>query len=596
MWPNQGKGNLMKTDAQSQPLVTAEPTTPQPWFSPALVIQSTILWNSLLAVGSLAGAIYIYRLERFFGLGRPAQYFIAFVTFLPMLLAVYANLGLWQRLRLDDATLADRALRRQGRFNLLPTPANGRYLTIGLNYVGAVLGGAYLLHIWGLYLGMDSMTAAFHDNRSWLLGLVAAYLIYWLAGRFDDTSRLHHWLDRLGLGVGMLALVGLLWTSGLLQALGDVLSTYNTPRTWVVSLLITICAMLVYNLLRLADYFGETPGQRVAWQGWLMLSPNIMGFMVFFAGPLLLSLYISFTESPPGGQSVFTGLENYSQLLSLEVKELSDPSAPAQSALSRGFTVLEAVDVGEARYVIGARDRLFWISLRNTLLFSIFLVPLSVVPALGIAIVLNAKLPGMKFFRGVYFLPSVAAVVGVGVIWREAMYGSVVGYLNFAVSQIVQFLNGALGLSIADPRIVWLSEAQLFAIVLMAAWQIVGFNTVLYLAGLQGIPHTLYEAAQVDGASRWQQFQHVTLPLLGPTTFFVIVTTLINGLQVFNEPYVLFGDPPPEGGITSVFYLYRRTFFGSNFGYASAIAWLLFIVIFAITLVQFRIQRSNPYQ
>jgi ABC-type sugar transport system permease subunit len=389
--------------------------------------------------------------------------------------------------------------------------------------------------------------------------------------------------------------VGLLWFSGLLDALSEVLGTYGETRTWLVTVAVVIFASVFYGMLRLARYFGETPEERTAWQGWLMLSPNIIGFMLFFAGPLLLSLYISFTNSPPGSSPTFTGLENYTEILNVQVKTQDDLSLSAQKALDFGFSELTSFEVGDTRYVIGAKDRLFWISLKNTLLFSIFLVPLSVIPALAIAILLNSKLPGVKFFRSMYFLPSVAAVVGVGVIWREAMYGSTVGYINFFVTEIVGFLNDTLGLGITDPKVVWLSEAQLAAMVIMAAWQIVGFNTVLYLAGLQGIPNVLYEASEVDGANRWQQFRHVTFPLLGPTTFFVIVTTMINGLQVFNEPYVLFRDPPPEGGITGVFYLYRRTFFGSNFGYSSAIAWLLFIVIFMITIIQFRIQRSDPY-
>ncbi|MBZ0280127.1 MAG: sugar ABC transporter permease [Anaerolineae bacterium] len=137
----------------------------------------------------------------------------------------------------------------------------------------------------------------------------------------------------------------------------------------------------------------------------------------------------------------------------------------------------------------------------------------------------------------------------------------------------------------------------MISVVILAAWQVVGFNTVLFLAGLQGIPKELYEAASIDGADGWRRFRFVTLPMLAPTTFFVIITTVITGLQAFNEPYALFPSRPlPENAITSVFYLYNQGFFRFNFGYASAIAWVLFALIFLITLAQFRLQRSNAYE
>jgi multiple sugar transport system permease protein len=137
----------------------------------------------------------------------------------------------------------------------------------------------------------------------------------------------------------------------------------------------------------------------------------------------------------------------------------------------------------------------------------------------------------------------------------------------------------------------------LFSIVLLAAWQVIGFNTVLFLAGLQGIPNTLYEAAYVDGANKWQEFRNVTLPMLAPTTLFVIITTVITGLQVFNEPYALISARPlPTAATTSVYYLYNRGFFRFEFGYASSVAWILFALIFTITLIQFRFSRAKAYE
>jgi ABC-type sugar transport system permease subunit len=204
----------------------------------------------------------------------------------------------------------------------------------------------------------------------------------------------------------------------------------------------------------------------------------------------------------------------------------------------------------------------------------------------------------MKIFRAVYFLPSVAAVVGTALIWRW-LYDPVIGFFNYIILQTVNFLNSTFGANIVYERIEWLTSGStmLLAIVVLAAWQVVGYNTVLFLAGLQGIPRELYEAAYVDGAGRWAQFRNVTLPMLGPTTFFVIITTVITGLQVFNEPYALiFQRPMPVEARTAVFHLYDLGFSRFQFGYASAVAWILFAVIFAVTLLQFRVNRSRAYQ
>ncbi len=125
----------------------------------------------------------------------------------------------------------------------------------------------------------------------------------------------------------------------------------------------------------------------------------------------------------------------------------------------------------------------------------------------------------------------------------------------------------------------------------------IGFNTVLFLAGLQGIPVELHEAAAIDGANGWRMLRYITIPMLAPTTFFVVITTVITGLQVFNEPYALFPALPiPENAVTSVYYLYNQGFFRFNFGYASAIAWVVFAIIFLVTLAQFRLQRANAYE
>jgi ABC-type sugar transport system permease subunit len=540
---------------------------------PSIVLVS-IIWNILIVLGSLLlFSIVFQQSEDFFDLGRPVQVFAGLVALLPGALAVYGSIQLAQR------------------------KGSGRYIAMAMNYVIMVLAGFYLLHLWGVFVGMDNISSAILANYQWTLGLAVAYALYWLAGRLAENTPLRARLEQAAIGIGMISLILLLWFSNILGAATAILSTYSSATTWITTAMMIISGALAYRMLKLGPYFSETPEQQAAWQGWLMLSPNIIGFMLFFAGPLLLSFYLSFTNDTVGNVPEFIGLRNYGEILALQVATVPIETSP-QAALAPNFTALGDIALGSSRIVIGARDPLFWQSLRNTIVFCLMLVPLSVIPAIILAMILNSKLPGMKFYRAVYFLPSVAAVVGTALIWRW-LYDPTIGYINYIISQIVSFLNNTLGMSITDPAILWLTDqgVVLFSIVLLAAWQVIGFNTVLFLAGLQGIPNTLYEAAYVDGANKWQEFRNVTLPMLAPTTLFVIITTVITGLQVFNEPYALISARPlPTAATTSVYYLYNRGFFRFEFGYASSVAWILFALIFTITLIQFRFSRAKAYE
>jgi multiple sugar transport system permease protein len=182
-------------------------------------------------------------------------------------------------------------------------------------------------------------------------------------------------------------------------------------------------------------------------------------------------------------------------------------------------------------------------------------------------------------------------------IWAW-LYDPVIGYVNYTILQIINLLNGLFGTTIADPKINWLTDenVMIFSVTIMAAWQVIGFNAVIILAGLQGIQRDLVEAATVDGAGAWTRFRKIILPLLAPTTFFVVVTTLIAGLQAFSEMYTLFGNSTSNARLTVVFYLYQQGFQRFQMGYASATAWVLFAVIFIITIIQFRLSsRSKAY-
>ncbi|MAU10637.1 MAG: hypothetical protein CL607_12500 [Anaerolineaceae bacterium] len=572
-----------------------------------VIIWAILSWNTLLIIFSIILAITVFNfsadlssvdqsatllVDNLVRLGRPVVVFVAFLALLPGIVALISSLIILVRIG-------------------SPQPARisntSRMLLMALYLFGGVMMLALLAHQWGLYQVFERIVDGVMSNATLVLGFPIAYAVYWLAGRLGENTRLRNILETTSLALAGLTLIALAISSDILTGFNYVLSTYSDPLTWVLTITAIVFFGLMLALLRLGAYFGESPQERTAWQGWIMLSPNIIGFTLFFAGPLLLSLYLSFTDSSVGQIPDFIGFGNYAEILSLEI-QTADVEGTAQSALSFGYGVLTEFDLGGTRYVLGAKDTVFWLSLRNTLLFCLLLIPLAVIPALALSLVLNSKLPGMKFFRAIYFLPSVAAVVGTALVWRW-LYTPNIGYFyNIGrdvlvfIGDFVRSINATFGLSIAEPAatsIEWLTDPNivLISMVLLSAWGVVGYNTVLFLAGLQGIPGVLYEAAQIDGANRWGQFRNVTLPMLAPTTFFVLITTIVTGLQVFNEPYTLFpAQPIPINATTSVYYLYRRGFFFFEFGYASAIAWLLFIIIFVITLLQFRAQRDGAYE
>lgn len=484
-----------------------------------------------------------------------------------------------------------------GAVLLIQQKPAGRFITLTIQYLGAVLSFFALLHFWGAFLSFESVVDGIMENQFVILAIPLAYAVFWIGGRFEEGSAWRNFFENLTVGIGLFTAIMFVLYSDLLSSTNMVQVT-SDKGAWIATILTVVLGLLAWRLLHMGDAFEETPQQRRAWQGWLMLSPNIIGFTLFFAGPLIFSLYLSFTDSTVGQIPNPIAFDNYAELLSLEIQTMGDDDQYAQDALSDDYAVLAEINLGGTAYVLGAKDTLFWKSLRNTIVFCLMLVPLSTIPALGLSMVLNSKLPGVKFFRALYFLPSVAAVVGTALIWRW-LYDPTIGFINYAIRGVVDFLNSSLGLSLADPNVQWLSGpgVVLISVVLLASWQVVGFNTVLFLAGLQNIPRTLYEAAMIDGANRWQQFRNVTLPMLAPTTFFVITTTVITGLQVFNEPFTLFpARPIPVQATTSVFYIYNQGFNRFNFGYASSVAWLLFLIIFAVTFIQFRMQRGGAYE
>jgi multiple sugar transport system permease protein len=232
--------------------------------------------------------------------------------------------------------------------------------------------------------------------------------------------------------------------------------------------------------------------------------------------------------------------------------------------------------VGLRNYVQLLETPLFWQAFGNTLYFVVAGVPLSIAASLGAALLLNSPLARFKpFFRTALFAPVVTTLVAVAVIWRY-LYNTRYGLLNYAL--------GAIGIGPVD----WLGDPRwaMPAIIIFAVWKNFGYNMIILLAGLQAIPVELYEAARIDGASRWRQFRFVTLPMLAPVMLMVSILTIAGYFQLFAEPYVMTQGGPLQSTVSVLYFMYEQGFKWWNLGSASAVAFLLFLVIFIVTTLQ----------
>lgn len=268
------------------------------------------------------------------------------------------------------------------------------------------------------------------------------------------------------------------------------------------------------------------------------IAPNFIGFFLFTLIPVIFSLVLAFMKWDSFGTPEFVGLKNFSKMLN---------------------------------------DDTFWISLKNTFLYTIGVVPLTLICSLGLAILLNKKIRGMKFFRTAFFFPYVTSLVAIAVVWNM-LFHPTMGPIN-------QFLK----LFIENPP-GWTSSSDwaLTAIVIVSVWRGMGYYMILYLAGLQSVPKELYEAASMDGAGKWKQFLNVTVPSLRPTTFFVTIMLVINCFKIFDLVQVMTAGGPGRATNVLVYQIYNEAFVKFNFGYASAIAMVLFVIVLAITVIQFK--------
>ena len=291
--------------------------------------------------------------------------------------------------------------------------------------------------------------------------------------------------------------------------------------------------------------------------GWLFAAPWVFGFCIFMVYPLIMSLYYSLTDYAVLRPPSYIGLANYQEL---------------------------------------ASDKVFKQALGNTFLYAIAAVPLGTVTAIGLALLLNTKVKGMAFYRTMFYVPSLVPQIALGVLWFWIFNGEY-GLLNSALKPALGPLNQLLAAMhrgpIAPPN--WLGE-PLWAkstLIIIAMWG-AGNAMVIYLAGLQDIPISLYEAAEIDGAKTWQKTKKVTIPMLSPVIMFNVIMGIIGSMQVFAVPYLMFPGGAPERANNYVsMYLYDNAFRFSRMGYASAMGWVMFAIVLTLTLIALKI--SNKY-
>ena len=288
-----------------------------------------------------------------------------------------------------------------------------------------------------------------------------------------------------------------------------------------------------------------TLARREAIEGYIFLLPWLVGFLVFTLGPLVAALLLGFTDWNGITPAVWSGFDNY-------------------------------------RTIIFA-DPLFWQSLRVTFTFALLYLPLNLLIGFSMALLMNQRVRGILFFRTVYYLPSILSGVAVAVLW---------GFVFHREYGVLNWLLGLAGIG----RIAWLQSQtwSLPALVIMQLWG-VGGTVLIYLAGLQGIPTELYDSAHIDGAGWWRRLWNVTIPMMSPTIFFNLIIGIISTFQVFTQAYIVTRGGPNYATYFYALFIYNTAFRELRLGYASALAWILFLIIVAITAVVFRLSQRWVY-
>lgn len=279
--------------------------------------------------------------------------------------------------------------------------------------------------------------------------------------------------------------------------------------------------------------------KRSAINSYLLVSPYILHVLVFVLFPVGFSLFLTFHDWNIIGPMKFIGLTNYEKLV---------------------------------------QDQYFIKSVRNTLVFLSIHIPLQIIFALAIAVILNQKLWFRAFFRGAFFMPVVVSGVVITILWQQ-LYGYEMGSIN------------TLLMWMGFEKVGWLIDPAwaMPSIAIMATWKNVGLYIILFLVGLQTVPKSLYEAADLEGAGKWQQFWHITLPIINPTLMMVIILSTIGGFSLFIEPYVMTGGGPLNSTLSAVLYIYKQGFFYYHMGYAATLGLVFALVILLVIFIQRRV-------
>lgn len=285
---------------------------------------------------------------------------------------------------------------------------------------------------------------------------------------------------------------------------------------------------------------AKSLAQRKTLVAYSFILPNLIGFFVFTFIPIIFSLLLSFCEWDSGNPIKFVGLKNFITM----------------------FT----------------NDSSFWISLKNTLYYTVVTVPVTMAISLFLAILMNKKLKGRVFFRSVLFFPYVASLVAVAVVWM-ALFNPDRGPVNGILM--------ALGIA-NPPRWAASTTWAMPTIIGLTVWKGMGYYMIVYLAALQGVSGDLYEAASLDGANKWQQFLNITWPSVTPTTFFILMMLMVSTFKSYDTMYITTQGGPGEATKVLAYHIYNSAFVSSKFGYASAVAMVLFAIIMIVTLIQFK--------
>jgi ABC-type sugar transport system permease subunit len=276
--------------------------------------------------------------------------------------------------------------------------------------------------------------------------------------------------------------------------------------------------------------------QRKKMLPYLLVSPYIVYVLVFVLFPVMFCLFLTFQKWNIIGPMHFIGADNYIRLLN---------------------------------------DRLFWKAIGNTLKFLLLHIPLQLIVSLFLAYLLNQKIRAISFFRGSFFVPVIVSGVVITILWQQL--------LGFDSGMINRMLT-----SVGIPKVGWLVNPDLaiYSIALMATWKNVGLYVILFLVGLQTVPVQYYEAAKLEGANRWQQFYHITLPMINPTIFMVVILSTIGGFSLFIEPYIMTGGGPMNQTLSAVLYIYKQAFQFYNMGYSATLGFFYAMMIMTVVVLQ----------